>query len=60
LEKGGFVEALQAAGIGAKEAVVFADERRAGLMGQVRRQWRAKGEKIRQRVARRYVWRGWM
>ncbi len=37
--------------------VVFADELRLGLLGQVRRRWVARGVKLRQRVELRYEWR---
>jgi hypothetical protein len=36
--------------------VVFADEMRLGLLGQVRRVWGRRGEKMRQRVELRYEW----
>jgi hypothetical protein len=36
--------------------VVFADEMRLGLLGQVRRVWGRGGEKLRGRVELRYEW----
>jgi hypothetical protein len=38
------------------EKVVFADEMRLGLLGQVRRVWGRRGEKQRWRIELRYKW----
>jgi hypothetical protein len=38
------------------EEVAFADEMRLGLLGQVRRVWGRRGEKLRRRVELRYEW----
>ncbi len=45
VEKGGLLAALRRG-----EEVVFADEMRLGLLGQVRRVWGRRGEKLRRRV----------
>ncbi len=51
-KKGGLLAALQAEGLRRGEEVVFADEMRLGLLGQVRRVWGRRGEKMRQRRAK--------
>jgi hypothetical protein len=51
MEKRGLLAALQAEGLRRGEEVVFADEMRLGLLGQVRRVWGRRGEKLRRRVA---------
>jgi hypothetical protein len=51
VEKGGLWAALRRG-----EEVVFADEMRLGLLGQVRRVWGRRGEQLRRRVALRYEW----
>jgi len=38
------------------EEVVFADEMRLGLLGQVRGVWGRRGEKQRRRIELRYEW----
>ena len=43
--KRGLLAALQAEGLRRGEEGVFADEMRLGLLGQVRRVWRRRGEK---------------
>jgi hypothetical protein len=48
--------ALQAEGLRRGEEVVFADEMRLGLLGQVRRVWGRRGEKLKRRVELRYGW----
>ena len=55
VEKGGLLAALRRG-----EEVVFADEMRLGLLGQVRRVWGRRGEKMRQRVELRYEWVYWV
>ena len=55
MEKGGLLAALRRG-----EEVVFADEMRLGLLGQVRRVWGRRGEKMRQRVELRYEWVYWV
>jgi hypothetical protein len=45
MEKRGLLAALRRG-----EEVVFADEMRLGLLGQVRRVWGRRGEKLRRRV----------
>ena len=47
VEKGGLLAALLAEGLRRGEEVVFADEMRLGLLGQVRRVWGRRGEKMR-------------
>jgi hypothetical protein len=54
--KGGLLAALQAEGLRRGEEEVFADEMRLGLLGQVRRVWGRRGEKLRRRVELRYEW----
>jgi hypothetical protein len=56
VEKGGLLAALQAEGLRRGEEVVFADEMRLGLLGQVRQVWGRRGEKMRRRVELRYEW----
>jgi len=56
VEKGGLLAALQAEGLRRGEEVVFADEMRLGLLGQVRRVWGRRGEKQRRRIELRYEW----
>ena len=56
VEKGGLLAALQAEGLRRGEEVVFADEMRLGLLGQVRRVGGRRGEKLRRRVELRYEW----
>jgi hypothetical protein len=51
VEKGGLLAALRRG-----EEVVFADEMWLGLLGQVRRVWGRRGEKLRRRVELRYEW----
>lgn len=46
-----------AAGLRQGAVVVWADEMRLGLHGQVRRRWTLRGVKLRQAVEMRYVWR---
>jgi hypothetical protein len=57
VEKRGFREALTAQGVRAGQRVVFVDEMRVGLIGQVRRRWTARGVRLCQRVERSYAWR---
>ena len=45
VEKGGLLAALQAEGLRRGEEWVFAEEMRLGLLGQVRRVWKRRGEK---------------
>jgi hypothetical protein len=47
---------MQGEGLRRGEEVVFADEMRLGLLGQVRRVWGRRGEKLRRRVELRYEW----
>ena len=51
VEKGGLLAALRRG-----EEVVFADEMRLGLLGQVRRVWGRRGEKQRRRIELRDEW----
>ena len=51
VEKGGLLAAPMRG-----EEGVFADEMRLGLLGQVRRVWGRRGEKLRRRVKLRYEW----
>jgi hypothetical protein len=55
--KGGFVEALRAQGVKDGRKVVFADEMRIEMIGQVRRKWFLRGYRPRERVERQFVWR---
>jgi methyl-accepting chemotaxis protein len=57
VEKRGFREALTAQGVRAGQRVVFVDEMRVGLIGQVRRRWTVRGVRLCQRVERSYEWR---
>jgi hypothetical protein len=57
VEKRGFGEALKAQGVRLGQRVVFVDELRVGLIGQVRRRWTVRGVKLCQRVERSYKWR---
>jgi len=54
--KRGAIGSLAGGGAKAREEVVFADEMRLGLLGQVRRVWGRRGEKLRRRVELRYEW----
>ena len=47
---------MEAEGLRRGEEGVFAEEMRLGLLGQVRRVWGRRGEKMRQRVELRYEW----
>jgi hypothetical protein len=51
VEEGGLLAALRRG-----EEVVFAEEMRLGLLGQVRQVWGRRGEKLRRRVELRYEW----
>jgi hypothetical protein len=51
------VEALRAQGVKDGRKVVFADEMRIEMIGQVRRKWFLRGYKPRERVERQFVWR---
>ena len=53
----GFRAALTAQGVRAGQRVVFVDEMRVGLIGQVRRRWMVRGVRLCQRVERSYEWR---
>jgi hypothetical protein len=57
LEKGGLAERLSSVGITGGQTVVWVDEMRLGLHGQVRRRWTPRGVKLRLKVEVRYVWR---
>jgi hypothetical protein len=48
---------LTVQGVRLGQRVVFVDEMRVGLIGQVRRCWTARGVKVRQRVERQFKWR---
>jgi len=48
---------LTAQGVRAGQRVVFVDEMRVGLIGQVRRRWTVRGVRLCQRVERSYEWR---
>ena len=50
-------QALTAQGVRVGQRVVFVDELRVGLMGQVRRRWTVRGVKWCPRVERSYKWR---
>ena len=58
--RAGFRSSLHRSGIRRGEAVVFADEMRLGLLGQVRRVCGRRGEKLRRRVELRYEWVYWV
>jgi len=57
MEKRGLTTALVQQGVSQGEDVVWGDEMRLGLHGQVRRRWTGRGVKLRQVVQLRYVWR---
>jgi hypothetical protein len=59
MEKRGLLAALQAEGLRRGEKVLFADEMPLGLLRQVRRVWRRRGEKLIRRVEFRYEWVHW-
>jgi hypothetical protein len=48
---------LTAQGVRVGQRVVFVDEMRVGLIGQVRRRWTVRGVRLCQRVERSYEWR---
>lgn len=48
--------ALQAQGVRAEQRVVWSDEMRVGLYGQVRRVWAPRGVKVRQPLQIAYAW----
>jgi hypothetical protein len=48
---------LKAQGVRAGQRVVFVDEMRVGLIGQVRRRWAVRGVRLCQRVERSSKWR---
>jgi hypothetical protein len=48
---------LTAQGVRAGQRVVFVDEMRVGLIGQVRRRWTVRGVRLCQRVERSSKWR---
>ena len=57
MERGGLAHALIQAGLRQARHVVWGDEMRIGLHGQVRRRWVPRGLKLRQKVQLVYVWR---
>ncbi len=57
MEKGGFRDALSAAGITEDASVGWADEMRLGLMGTTRRVWGRRGVKVRRRLQLAREWR---
>jgi hypothetical protein len=57
VEKGGLSQALVAKGLKAGQVIVWADEMRVGLIGQLRRRWLPRGVKLRQKLELKYVWR---
>lgn len=57
MEKGGLTQTLRQAGLRQGGHVVWGDEMRIGLHGQVRRRWVPRGVKLRQKVQLVYVWR---
>lgn len=57
MEKGGLTAALRTVDLRANAAILWADELRIGLRGQVRRVWAPRGVKVRQRLQLSYVWR---
>ncbi len=56
MEKGGLSAAIAKAAIRDLEAVVFVDEMRVGLIGQLRRRWVPKGFVLEQKVEYTYEW----
>ena len=56
MEKGGLEAAFRAHGVTAQQRVVWADEMRVGLLGQVRRVWAPRGVKISQKVQLERQW----
>jgi len=57
VETRGFSAALTAQGVRLGQQVVFVDEMRVGLIGQVRRRWTARGVKLCPQVEHSYKWR---
>ena len=57
MARGGFAEALAAAGLTRDRVIGHADEIRVGLLGQVRRRWGRCGVRIRRRVQRKRGYR---
>ncbi len=55
--KKAFGEALRAEGLKRRDIMIFVDELRWGLLGQVWRRWGVRGVKMRQQVELRYEWR---
>ena len=56
MEKRGLASALREYGITAEKKVVWADEMRIGLRGQVRKVWAPRGVKVEQKVQIDYKW----
>lgn len=56
MEKGGLAAALRRAGLTQESNLVWADEMRLGLHGQIRRVWAPRGVKVRQRVQMERLW----
>lgn len=56
MEKRGLSDELAQAGVTAVEEIVFADEMRVGLIGEVRRRWVPQGYKLEQVVEYEYEW----
>ena len=56
MEKGGLVAAFRDHGVTAEKQVVWADEMRLGLRGQVRRVWAPHGVKVEQPLQIDYEW----
>lgn len=56
MEKRGLAAELAAAQVTDPAAVVFADEMRVGLIGQLRRRWVPRGFKLEQAVEYQYEW----
>ncbi|GAB6161228.1 hypothetical protein JCM12298_03870 [Desulfothermus naphthae] len=56
MEKRGLASALREYGITGEKKVVWADEMRIGLRGQVRKVWAPRGVKVEQKVQIDYKW----
>ena len=56
MEKRGLASAFREYGITAEKKVVWADEMRIGLRGQVRKVWAPRGVKVEQKVQIDYKW----
>lgn len=56
MEKGGLTQTLQKAGVKTPQGLVWEDEMRVGLIGQVRRAWSPRGVKVIQPLEYTHEW----